>query len=208
MVRELAYYFGATAVGIKAKNGVVLTADKRMSYSGFIMSRNVRKVFVINDRIAIAVTGFYADISGLQRMLEAEIRYYEIRNNKRLPLKSVAKLLSSILYSYKLMPFYVETVVGGIDSDNEPRIYVLDPVGAITEEKFIATGSGATLALGVIEAEYNKNIDLDKASELALSAMRAAVGRDAGTGDGIDMVRIKKEGGYEIKTYRFKVTEI
>jgi len=207
VVRELAYYFGATAVGIKAKDGVVLAADKRMSYNGFIMSRNVRKVFVINERIAIAVTGFYADISGLQRMLEAEIRYYEVENNRKLPLRSVAKLLSNILYSYKLMPFYVETVVGGIDADNEPRIYVLDPVGAITEEKFIATGSGATLALGVIESEYRDNIDLEKASELALDAMRTAIGRDAGTGDGIDIVKVKRDGGYEIKTLRFKVTE-
>jgi proteasome beta subunit len=204
----LSYYFGATAVGIKAIDGVVLAADKRMSYNGFVMSRNVRKVFVINDRIAVAVTGFYADISGLQRMMEAEIRYYEMENNRRLPLKAVAKLLSSILYSYKFTPFYVETIVGGIDSDGEPKIYVLDPVGAITEEKFIATGSGATLALGVIESEYKDDINLERAADLALRAMRAAIGRDAGTGDGIDIVKVKKEGGYEIKTYRLKVVEL
>ncbi len=203
----MAYYFGATAVGIKAKDGVVLAADRRMSYNGFIMSRNVRKVFVINDRIAISVTGFYADISGLQRMLEAEIRYYEVGNNRRLPLKAVAKLLSNILYSYKVMPFFVETIVGGIDSDGEPKIYVLDPVGAITDENFIATGSGATLALGVIESEYDDNINLDKATDLALRAMKAAIGRDAGSGDGIDLVKVKKEGGYEIKTFRLKVIE-
>ncbi|MFN3267965.1 MAG: proteasome subunit beta, partial [Zestosphaera sp.] len=30
---------GATAVGIKTKDGVVLAAEKRVSYGGFVMSR-------------------------------------------------------------------------------------------------------------------------------------------------------------------------
>lgn len=200
-------YFGATAIGIKASDGVVLAADRRMSYGGFILSRNVRKVFVVNDRIAAAIAGFYADMNGLQRILEAEVRYYEVENNRRLPLKAVAKLLSNILYSFRLTPLYVEAIVGGIDADNKPRVYVLDPVGAITEEDFIAVGSGATIALGVIESEYRSEMGLDEASKLALKAMRAAIGRDAGTGDGIDIVKVKSGGGYELESHRLRIVE-
>ena len=144
--------FGATALGIKAKEGVVLAADKRMSYGGFILSRNAKKVYPITDRVGIAVAGFYADMYGLIKILEVEIRYYETTNNVVMPLRSVAKLLSAILYSSKFFPYYIEAIVGGINGDGEPRIYVLDPVGAITEEDYIAVGSGATTALGVLES--------------------------------------------------------
>lgn len=198
--------FGATAIGLRAGDGVVLAADKRMSYGGFILSRNARKVFTINERVGIAVTGFYADMNGLQRILEAEVRYYENIQNRRLPLRAIAKLLSNILYSFRLAPLFVEAIVGGIDADGKPKVYVLDPVGAISEESFIATGSGATIALGVIESEYKEDISLEEAEKLVLKAMRAAIGRDAGTGDGIDVLTITPEGS-TVKTYRFKVVE-
>ena len=198
---------GATAVGVKAKGGVVLAADKRMSYGGFIVSRNAKKVFVINDRVGIAIAGFYADISGLSRLLEAEVRYYESINNRRMPLRSVAKLLSTILYSSKILPFYVEAIVGGIDYDEKPRIYVLDPVGAVTEEDFVATGTGATMALGVIESLYKPDMTVEQAEELVSKAMRAAMSRDSGSGDGMDILTITESEGVKERTLRFRVVE-
>jgi proteasome beta subunit len=197
-------FFGATALGIKAKGGVVLAADKRMSYGGFILSRNAKKVHPITDRVGIAVAGFYADMHGLIKILEAEIRYYETTNSVVMPLRSVAKLLSAILYSSKFFPYYIEAIVGGINSDGEPRIYVLDPVGAITEEDYIAVGSGATMALGVLESEYREGLTLEQAEDLAVRAMKAAIARDSSSGDGIDVLVITPEG-YKEKTIKLRV---
>lgn len=200
----LALPFGATAVAIKTKDGVVLAADRRMSYGGFIVSRNIRKVHKLSDRIALAVTGFYGDMSGLVRMLDVEIRYYEVSTGRPMGLRAVAKLLSSLLYSYRVTPLYVEAIVGGIDADKKPKIYVLDPVGAITEEEFAATGSGATIALGVIEASYKSDISLEEAERIVEAAMRAAISRDAGSGDAIDIVSVSLNG-VEERTVRLKV---
>ena len=189
----MSWNFGATAIGIKASDGVVLATDRRMSYGGFVMSRNARKIFVLKDRIGVAIAGLYGDVSGLARILDAEIKYYEMTSNVSLSVRGVAKRLSSILYAYKPFPFYVEAIVGGIDN-GESRIYVLDSLGSITEEDYTASGSGATMALGVLEALYKPGLPLRDAEDLAVKAIRSAIERDAMSGDGIDIVSISRSG--------------
>jgi len=199
--------FGATAVAVRASNGVVVAADRRMSYGGFIVSRNIRKVHKINDRIVLALTGFYGDMSGLMRMIDAEVKYYEVDTGKPMSLRSVAKLLSNLLYSYRIAPLYVEAIVAGIDYDGKPRVFVLDPVGAVTEEEFAATGSGATIALGVIENAYRHGVSVDEAEKVVENAMRAAISRDAGSGDAIDIVKITHQG-YAERVIKLRVVGV
>ncbi len=202
----MAYNFGAIAVGIKAKDGVVLAADKRLSYGGFVFSRNAKKTFVIADRIGVALAGFYGDISGLKRILEAEVSLYELAYSKRFSVRAFAKRLSTILYSYKYFPFYVETLVGGID-DGIPRLFVLDPVGSITEEKFAAAGSGSQMALGVLENLYTDSISIEDAKKIAFKAVKAAIMRDATSGDGVEMVAISRDKGAETIVKELRLVE-
>ncbi|MEB3846792.1 MAG: proteasome subunit beta [Desulfurococcales archaeon] len=187
-------FFGATSVGVKAGEGVALATDRRMAYGTFIMSRNARKVFRINDRIGIVFAGLYGDISGLVRILRADLKSYELTTGNPITTYMTAKRLSLIMYSYKMLPFIVETIVGGLDPDGTPRLYVLDSLGSITEEPYAAVGTGATIAYGYLEANYREDMSGDEALQIAINAVKTAIVRDAGTGDGIDAVLISKEG--------------
>lgn len=186
--------FGATAVGVRAREGVVLAADRRMTYGGLVLSRNARKLFLLNDKVGIAFSGLYGDISGLLRVLDAELKYYELYINKVPSLKMFAKRLSTIMYAYKVFPFFVEVLVGGLEHDGSPKIYVLDSLGSITDEDYAAVGSGATMALGVLEDSYSSGLSVEEAKALAIRAVRAAIERDAGSGDGIDVLVISRSG--------------
>ncbi len=200
----MSFYFGATAVGIKVKDGVVLASDRRMSYGAFIMSRNAKKVFLLDKRIGIAFSGLYGDLRGIYRILEAEFRHMQYVLGHSPPVYAMAKRLSLILYSYKALPFMLEAIVGGLDVKDQPKLYVLDAVGSITEEPFVAVGSGATVALGYLEEHYREDMSLEEAMDLAAKAMRIAMQRDPSTGDGIDVVAISKEGVKE-KTIRLRI---
>ncbi len=190
----MAYYYpGATAVGIKAEEGVVLAADKRVTYGYVLMSKAGKKVFKVLDRAGVASAGFIADMQTLARVLEAEMKLFELESGLRPRVYSVAKLLSLILYSSKLMPYLVETIVGGVDEEG-PHIYVLDPLGAIIEEEYAALGTGAQLAISIIEGEYKRGICLEDARSLALKAVKAAFSRDAVSGDGVDLLVIDNSG--------------
>ncbi len=181
-------------MGVKAGEGVALATDRRMAYGTFIMSRNARKVFRINDRIGIVFAGLYGDISGLVRILRADLKSYELTTGNPITTYMTAKRLSLIMYSYKMLPFIVETIVGGLDPDGTPRLYVLDSLGSITEEPYAAVGTGATIAYGYLEANYREDMSGDEALQIAINAVKTAIVRDAGTGDGIDAVLISKEG--------------
>ncbi len=48
--------------------------------------------------------------------------------------------------------------------------------------------------MGLIEAQYSDDLDLEAGGELALNAIRSAVARDVASGDGVDMLLIKADG--------------
>jgi len=186
--------FRATVVGVKTKDGVVMATDRRLSYGNIVLSRAARKIFVVDERAAVAFAGLYGDVSGLIRILQADISAYKLIANSPATIRSIARRLSVLMYSYKWFPFFVETLVGGVESDGTPRLYVLDPLGSVLEEDYTAVGSGATIALGILESAYKQGITVEEAEKLAISAVRTAIGRDIGSGDGIDVVTITSNG--------------
>jgi len=184
---------GATAVGIRVEKGVVLAAEKRVSYGGYIMSRAGKKVYKITDRMAMAAAGLFADMQTLRRIVETEIRYQEMLTSTRMSVKAAAKLLSAILYSYKYFPFLSEILFGGIDEDGS-HLFVLDPVGSVIEDDYAAIGTGAPIAIGIIESGYRRDMGVDGAKELAVKAIKAAISRDVMSGDGVDLAIVTSEG--------------
>jgi len=186
-------YFGATTVGIKGKDFVVLASERRMSYGGYILSRSIRKVFKITDKIGVAFAGLFADMQALAKYLEAEVKFYELTLEKPMRIRSAAKILSTILYNQKHTPYLSETLVGGIDSEGA-HLFVLDPLGSLIEDDYAAVGSGAPIAIGIIETNYSKVKSVDDAEKVAYDAIRAAAERDSSSGDGVDLLVITKEG--------------
>jgi proteasome beta subunit len=188
-----------TTVGIKVEEGVVLAAEKRVSYGLYLMSKSGKKVYLILDKMGLASAGLMADMQTLARIVEAEMRLYELDSGISPKVHTVAKTLSYILYERRLLPYYAELIVGGIDEDGS-HLYTLDPIGAIIEDNYAALGSGTQLAISVIESNYRADMTLEETFNLALRSMHAAMKRDAASGDGVDILVIKKDGAFE-RTY-------
>jgi len=184
---------GATAVGIKVRDGVVLAAEKRVSYRGYVMSRAGKKVYRITNRMAMAAAGLFADMQTLRKIMETEIRYQELTTSSRMSVRAAAKLLSAILYSYKSSPFLSEILFGGVD-DEGPHLFVLDPVGSVIEDDYAAIGTGAPIAIGIIESGYHSDMAISDARNLAVQAIRAAISRDVMSGDGVDLAIVTRKG--------------
>ena len=187
---------GATAVGLRTKDAVVLAAEKRVSYGGFVMSRAGRKVFLIKDKYGVAFAGLFADIQTLKRLMNVEIHSYEIENGRPISVRSAARLLSVILYQYKQTPYLSEVIFGGIDSQGV-HLYVMDSLGSLIEDDYAAVGTGAPVAIGVIESRYSKDMKVEEAEQLAIDAVKAAISRDAVSGDGVDVVVITRDKSWE-----------
>lgn len=195
---------GATTVGIKCSEGVVLASEKRVSYGFSIMSKAGKKVFPVTKHLGVAFAGLVSDMQAVVRRLAAEANLYELEHGKSIPVRAAAKLLANILYAQRLSPILAETLVGGI-SEGQPQLFVLDPLGSLIEDKYAALGTGAPVAIGIIETNYRDNFSLKDAENLAVKAIHAAIERDAASGDGIDVLVISPQGFSE-KSYPARLT--
>ena len=184
----------ATALGLTWKNGVVLSADRRVSYGdGYILSKSVRKVFKVNDQVGVAFAGIPADFQALIDSLKFNVRLYELDTGRRAHPTNVARLLSIILYGRRLsLPYYASMIVGGIE-EGVPRLYALDPAGSSLEDKYSAVGSGARLAMGILDRQHRADLTSEEALNIAEGGVRAAIQRDALSGDGVDLLLITPE---------------
>ncbi len=187
---------GTTIVGIVTKEGVVLASDKRATEYFIIASKTAQKIYQVTDKIALAAAGVVADLQVLTKILKAELTLKQLRSGKEPTAKEAANLLAAILYSkrFYFIPYMVALIVAGKDNGSW-NLYVLDPIGSVIEEKkYYAEGSGMMFALGVLEANYKEDMSLEEAKELAKKAVYAAIRRDAGSGDGIEIVTISDTG--------------
>ncbi len=193
---------GATTVGLICNDGVVLASEKRVSYGHLVASTRGQKVFKLTDNVGLAFAGLMSDMQALVREAAAYANLFYLEKNRPITTKAMAKLISNMLFNRRMMPLLMETVVGGYDAEG-PSLYSMDPVGSLIPDDFLAAGSGAAIAIGVLEAEYNKEADCETGAELAKKAIKSAIARDAVSGDGIDLLIIKASGS-EIRTESFR----
>ena len=187
---------GATAVGITYDNGVLLASEKRVSYGNFVVNKNTKKTFAVTDHVGAACAGMVADMQVLVRQVSALSKIRRLETRRDVQPNSIAKLMSVIMFERRYFPLLTQVIVGGITTD-KPEIYTLDPLGSVLPDKYAAVGTGAEMALGVMDADYSENLDEEKATSLALRAIRSSIQRDSASGDGIDLLIINKDGNKE-----------
>jgi len=193
---------GTTTVGMVCSDGVVFAADKRATMGYLIANKDVEKISKIDDRMAVTVAGSVADAQALVRIMKAEIQLYKLKRGKGMTVNSASSLLSNFMFNYKFFPFYVQILIGGVDE--EPRIFNLDPIGGMTEEAFVSTGSGSPIAYGLLEDNYVAEKPIKENIGIALRAITVAMKRDCASGEGIDLVSITKAGFRKYKREEVK----
>jgi len=184
---------GATTVGIVCSDGVILASEKRVSYGNFVLSKSGKKVFKISSHIGVACAGLVSDMQILAREVSIHTNLFKMEVKRPMSVKAAAKVLSNLLFSSRLFPLITETIIGGVD-DEGPALYVLDVLGSTIPDKYAAVGSGAEIAIGVLEESYKDGMTVEEGRDLAIKAIKSAISRDARSGDGIDLLIITKNG--------------
>ncbi|HJJ33406.1 MAG TPA: archaeal proteasome endopeptidase complex subunit beta [Methanocorpusculum sp.] len=184
---------GTTTVGIVFKDGVVLATERRATMGTLIASKKAKKVHAIADRIGMTIAGGVGDAQQLIRIINVECSLYQVRRGKPISVGAAATVLSNYLNQNRFTPYYVQLLVGGVDSQG-PSVYSVDAAGGATlEENFVSTGSGSLTAYGVLEDRHTKDMKEADAVNLAVRALRAAMRRDSASGEGYNVVVITKD---------------
>ncbi len=83
--------------------------------------------------------------------------------------------------------------MGGVD-DTGPHVFSIDPLGSLTEEKCVATGSGSPIAYGILEDRYKEDISVKEFLPIIVKAVNSAMKRDAASGDSFNVAVIDEKG--------------
>src|SRR5919201_4321437 len=166
---------GATAVGISYQGGVLLAAEKRVSFGNFVVNKNTKKTFSVTNQVGAACAGMIADMQVLVRQVGALAKIRKLETRRNVAPNSVAKLMSVIMFERRFFPLLTQVIVGGIEI--KPEIYTLDPLGSLLPDDYAAVGTGAEMALGILDAEYKKEMTRTAAKNLAVKAITSSIQR-------------------------------
>jgi len=206
---------GATAIGVKTKEGVLLIADRRVT-SRLLEPDTIEKIFIIDDHIGVATSGLVADARVLVDRARLEAQINRLTYDEPISIKDLAKRICDFKQQFTqfggVRPFGVSLLIAGIDE--KPRLYETDPSGALLEYKATAIGSGRNVVIEYFEKEYDENMSLDDAIVKAMVAMGKAIECELSY-DGIELGVIRVEDKLfrilsvdEVKEYVDKANEI
>ena len=191
---------GTTIVGIVCKDGIVMAADKQSTAGTIVMSKDSKKIKEINDYLLFAGTGMVSDIQKSIKLTAAELRLKQLKSRSRPTVQQAANLTASIIYQSIRQPamlqFMVGSLIGGFNEDGTAELYSIDPSGGIqkVEEYDANFGSGMPYVLGLLERQYKKDMTVKEGIELAKEAIKSSTQRDIGSGYGLDVFSITKNG--------------
>ena len=191
---------GTTILGIVCKDGVVMAADRQTTAGNVIVNKNKQKVSQLNDYLVISWTGGVADAQRTSKLIAAELRLKELKSRSRPTVKQAANLISSITYSSvrqpSMIPSIVGTILAGVNEDGSTELYSIEPAGSVMQIKDYDAnfGSGMPYVLGLLERQYKEDMSVADGIELAKEAIKSSTQRDTGSGFGIDIFVITKDG--------------
>lgn len=189
---------GTTTTGIVCQDGVVMATDTRVVMGYTVAHKLGKKIFPIDEHIAMTIAGVVADAQNVVEILQANAKLFKLDKRRKMPINAAARLASNILFSSRGY-LLLQALVGGID-DSGAHIFSIDPFGSVTEETYVSTGSGSPVAYGVLEDGYKNGMSVQEGITLVTRAVTSAMKRDAGSGDSFDVVVITKDGYRELDT--------
>lgn len=212
---------GGTILGIAGEKFVVLAGDTRHTTDYSINSRYEPKVFDAGDNLIISANGFAADGDALVKNFKNQLNWYHFNNNdKKLSVKSAARNIQHLLYGKRFFPYYVHTILAGLDEDGRGAVYSFDPVGSYEREQCRAGGAAASLIMPFLDNQVNfknqyepssngkvkrplKYLSIDEVINLVRDAFTSATERHIHVGDGLEILIVTEEGVrkefYELK---------
>lgn len=185
---------GTTTIGICFKEGVLLAVDKNIM-SKLIVPDSIEKIFIVDEHIAVAVSGLVADA----RRLVADARLMSQRhrllyNEPILPFSLTSQICEEKqVYTQwgGARPFGISLLVAGV-AGSEWQLFETDPSGAFTQCHASAIGMKKKEVEEIFEKKYEINMSKDEAIKLALSSLNSVA--DGKTkAEHVDMTIIEKK---------------
>ncbi|UCE96254.1 MAG: proteasome subunit alpha [Candidatus Bathyarchaeota archaeon] len=160
---------GGTIAGVCCSEGVVLA--KELTMIPLMVAPNpFLKIFKIHNTIGIVYCGLLPD-----GYLIVEEALRQMRTINGLDIKGLAEKLFLFTHPFTqrkdMRPLGTSFILGGLDAEGKPRLFLLTSYGYAVEYKACADGMGRESSKGILENEYRDDLSLEEAKALAVKAV-------------------------------------
>lgn len=164
---------GSTAIGLTAKDGVVLVTDKRI-VDKLIVPESIEKVFQIDEHICATASGILSDARVLIERSQLKAQQHRVAYGTPIDALSIVKDICNLkqicTQSGGLRPFGVSILVAAVDKAG-PRVFETNPTGIFFQYKATSIGEAESEVDQILHKEYRSDLDIKGCIRLALSAL-------------------------------------
>lgn len=167
---------GRPALGIKAKNGVVIATEKKTSNSILIDETSFKKVEMITENIGCVYSGMPADYRVILARSRKEAQVYWQQYRIGIPVRQLVRQIAAVVQEYTqsggVRPFGVSLLICGYDINGGMQLFQVDPSGAYFGWKATALGKDGPNAKTFLEKRYSPDIEIEDAIHIALLTLK------------------------------------
>ncbi|KAF2078650.1 hypothetical protein CYY_000021 [Polysphondylium violaceum] len=179
-------YNGGACIVMTGKNCVAIASDLRFGIQQQTISNNFPKVYRINDKCFVGISGLVTDAQTLYQKIVFRHNLYKLREERDMSPSVVTNLIANMLYEKRFGPYFTEPLICGLEGpDNKPFISGMDLIGAmVATNDFLVVGTMTPAMYGVCETLYKPNMEKDELFETISQCMLSSLERDALSGWG------------------------
>jgi len=165
---------GATSLGIKAKNGVVVATEKKLP-SILVDENSVQKISLLTPNTGVAYSGMGPDSRILVRKARKVSQTYFRLYKENVPVSQLVRDTATVMQESTqrggVRPFGVSLLMAGYD-ELGPQLYQVDPSGSYFAWKASAIGKNMVNAKTFLEKRYSDEMELEDAIHTALLTLK------------------------------------
>ncbi|GAA6040013.1 hypothetical protein JCM8097_004738 [Rhodosporidiobolus ruineniae] len=185
---------GGSCIAMVGKNCVAIACDLRLGNQALTVACNFEKVFPATERTYIGLPGLASDTITVRDKLRQRVNLYAMKEERTIEPETFTHLVSSTLYERRFGPYFVEPVVAGLNSKNEPFIAATDLIGCINFAKdFVVSGTASEKLFGMAESLWEPELEPEDLFETISQTLLNAVDRDAYSGWGAVVWIVEKD---------------
>lgn len=172
-----------TVLGVLAKDGVVLAAEKKVTGKLLDLSGTKEggyggsgeKIFLLNSNVIAGVAGITADANSLVNYARTAAQRHLYSYNEDIPVELLTQRLCDLKQGYTqyggLRPFGVSLLYAGYDPHCQFQLYHSDPSGNYSGWKATCIGANNGTAQSLLKQDYKDDISVEDAVALVLRVM-------------------------------------
>jgi len=188
-----------TCLGILAKDGVVLAAERRNTNKLLDEVSYSEKIYKLHDDMACSVAGITSDANFLINELRYSAQRYLFYYGEPQPCEQLVMSICDYKQLYTQIggkrPFGVSLLYMGWDKHHGFQLYLSDPSGNYGGWKATCIGNNSSAAISMLKQDYKEDIEMKDALLLSLKVLNKTLDINKLSSEKMELATLTRENG-------------